>query len=212
MSSTLLIAIDGPSSSGKGTIAKKIAYHFSIPYLNTGSLYRALALLAFEAKLDLEKDINKIVKLVDNIDLNDLESLKLHNEDIAKKASLIAKNEKIRKGLFDLQRNFIKKGIKNNNGAVLDGRDIASVICPEANYKFFITASTKVRADRRFKQMQENGQKCDYDDIFNKLQLRDKQDKNRPNSPLILAKGAIKIDTSDLNIDQVFNKILGYIK
>ncbi len=207
----LLIAIDGPSSSGKGTIAKKIAAHFNLPCLNTGALYRGIAFLALEKGLDLQNDEEKIISLCQNLINLDLESPKLHNEEMGKSASIVATNQNIRKAIFDLQRNFALDGLKNNGGAVLEGRDIGTVICPDANYKFFITATAEVRAQRRFKQLEGNGLKADYDLILQQLKTRDEQDKNRKISPLKKADDAVEIDTSQMSVDEVLNKILSLI-
>ena len=212
MSKRLLITIDGPSASGKGTIAQKVAKHFNLPYLNSGALYRALAYLALEKGLNLEKHIEKIAALVNQIDLTALEDKKLHTEEMGKSASIIAKQPLIRKALFDLQRHFANHGLRDHSGAVLEGRDMGTVICPDANYKFFITASPEERAKRRHKQLTENGQSSDYQIILNQLENRDKEDKNRANSPLVKALDAVEIDTSALNIEEVFNKIISHIK
>jgi CMP/dCMP kinase len=211
-SQSLVIAIDGPASSGKGTIAKKIADHFSLPHLNTGALYRAVAFLALENNLDLENDIKKILPLIKKINSLDLESSKLHNEEIGKAASSVAKKPEIRQALFNLQKDFINNGIKNNGGAVLDGRDIGTVICPDANYKFFIIASVEERAKRRFKQLSQNqNNQTTYEIILSQLKTRDEQDKNRSTSPLKKADDAVEIDTSNINIEEVFNLVKTYI-
>jgi cytidylate kinase len=212
MSKRLLITIDGPSASGKGTIAKKVAQHFNLPYLNSGALYRGLACLALERGLNLEKHIEKIAGLVGEIDLTDLENKKFHTEEMGKSASIIAKQPLIRKALFNLQRNFAVHGLRENSGAVLEGRDMGTVICPDANYKFFITASAQVRAKRRQMQLEENGIKAQYQNILNQLENRDKEDKTRANSPLVKAMDAVEIDTTSLNIEEVFGKLINQIK
>lgn len=212
LSKKLVIAIDGPSSSGKGTIAKKIAEYFSIPYLNTGALYRALAYLAIEENYDLKTELEKILNLIKNIKDCDLESPKLHNETIAVAASQIAKVPEIRRGLLDLQRNFVVDAVKDNNGAVLDGRDIGTVICPDADYKFFITASVEERAKRRYKQILSHNSSVEYEDILNQLKLRDEQDVNRSLAPLKKALDAIEIDNSYLTIDETLQIVIKHIK
>ena len=218
----LLIAIDGPSSSGKGTVAKKVANHFNLPCLNTGGLYRAIAFLALENNLNLQQDETKIIPLCKNIADFDLESPNLHNEKIAAAASVVAVNPNIRQAIFDLQRNFATEGIKEKGGAVLEGRDIGTVICPDANYKFFITATPEVRAIRRFKQLQESSNQknnfqtddkqvsecLEYDEILNQLKERDKKDKSRAISPLKKADNSFEIDTSTMNIEEVVQEIL----
>ena len=207
----LLISIDGPSSSGKGTIAKKIASHFNIPCLNTGALYRAIAFLALQSNLDLQKDETKIIPLCQKITQLDLESTQLHNEEIGRAASIVAVNSNIRKAIFDLQRNFAINGLKNKGGAVLEGRDIGTVICPDANYKFFITATAEIRAKRRFEQLKTNGFEANYDLILEQLKERDMQDKNREFSPLKKADNAIEIDSSNMEIKDVFELMLNAI-
>lgn len=203
----MIIAIDGPSSSGKGTIAKKIAEHFQLPYLNTGALYRKLAFDSIKNNFDLENDEDLIINLIPKMDLSDLEAKEIHNEEIGKSASIIAKNQKIRSALLNLQKEFCQ----NDKGAVLDGRDIGTVICPNADYKFFITASLQARTDRRYLQLLKNYPDIKKADIFQQLQERDLRDQNRQSAPLIAADDAVTIDTSNLTIEQVFNKILGYI-
>ncbi|MFT6077953.1 MAG: cytidylate kinase [Myxococcota bacterium] len=219
----LLIAIDGPSSSGKGTIAKKIAQHFGLSCLNTGALYRAVAFLALENNFDLKNDIKKIIPLCDKIlqpkldtasraELSfDLESPEIHNEKIGKAASIVAASPEIRQELFDLQRNFADLGIKNNCGAVLEGRDIGTTICPDANHKFFINADVEVRAQRRFNQSLKNDPNANHDLILGQLRSRDQQDKNRKSSPLKKADDAFEIDTSNMSVQEVFDKILSEI-
>lgn len=207
-----IIAIDGPSSSGKGTIAKKIASHFKLVCLNTGGLYRALAYLALEQKLDLNKNETKIIALTQQLNEFDLESPLIHNEEIGKAASIVALNQNIRRSIFNLQRNFALEGIKQNGGVVLEGRDIGTVICPDARYKFFVTASSEIRARRRYQQLLESGAPTDYQLILEQLKKRDQQDRNRSFSPLKKAADAIEIDSSELTIEEVFHKILSYIQ
>lgn len=204
----MLIAVDGPASSGKGTIAKMIANHFNLPYLNTGALYRQLAFEALNSDFDLEKDENKIIKLVLKLGLSDLENPQIHNEKIGQAASIIAKNQNIRSALFYLQKNFAG----SKKGAVLDGRDIGTVICPNADFKFFITASLQERANRRFLQLSKTNPNLTKEEVFKQLEERDLRDQKRNFAPLIKAEDAIEIDTSNLNIEQVFQKILSYIK
>ncbi len=191
----LLIAIDGPSSSGKSTIAKNLSNFYQIPYLNTGSLYRALAFLAHDNGLKSE-EIDNIIKLTDQISNLDLDSENLHNEKIGKLASKIATDPKIRKALFDLQINLKKNSLKQYHGAILEGRDMGTVICPEAEFKFFIEVDVKIRAKRRFEQLQKSNPNIKYEDVLEDLEKRDYNDKNRKIAPLIKADDAIIIDNS----------------
>jgi len=203
----MIIAIDGPASSGKGTIAKLIAQHFNLPYLNTGALYRKLAFEAIKENLDLENDEKKIIKLINRINISELESEELHNENIGKNASIVAKNQNIRSALQKLQKDFANQ----EKGSVMDGRDMASVICPNADHKFFITASLQERAKRRYLQLSQKNPNIKEEDILTDLKHRDERDQNRSSSPLIIAPDAIKIDSSELTITEVFNLTLKYI-
>ncbi|MDA7705213.1 (d)CMP kinase [Rickettsiales bacterium] len=191
----LLIAIDGPSSSGKSTIAKNLSNFYQIPFLNTGSLYRALAFLAYKNNLSEDK-IDKIANLADQIHKLDLDSPEIHNEEIGKFASKIAQKPIIRKALFDLQINFKENSLNQYNGAILEGRDIGTIICPEADFKFFIVVDVQIRAKRRFEQLQKLNPTIEYENILKDLQKRDYDDKNRKIAPLIKADNAVEIDNS----------------
>ncbi len=199
MKKPLIIAIDGPSASGKGTLAKKLATHFNLPYLNTGALYRLLALRVIEQKIDQEN----VEGLVKNISEKDLENENLFSEDVGAVASVIAKNPKIRAALFDFQRNFAK----SEEGAVLDGRDTTTVICPDADYKFFVTADVEIRAKRRFNQLKTTA----YEEILAQLKKRDENDFNRQDAPLKIASDAHIINNGNLSIEEGFQKILKII-
>lgn len=198
----LVIAIDGPSASGKGTLAKKLAAHFGLPYLNTGALYRLVALRVLERKIDPENFENFIPELVSNISESDLENEILFGEDVGSVASIIAKNPKLRAALFNFQRDFVS----SPKGAVLDGRDTTTVIAADADFKFFVTADVEIRAQRRFAQLQTN-----YDEILLQLKKRDENDLNRKDAPLTIAKDAVVIDNGSLSIEEGFQKILGII-
>ena len=199
MKKPLIIAIDGPSASGKGTLAKMLAAHFNLPYLNTGALYRLLALRVIEQKIDQEN----VEKLVENIFEKDLENEKLFSEDVGAVASVIAKNPKIRAALFNFQRNFAK----SKEGSVLDGRDTTTVICPDADYKFFVTADVEIRAKRRFNQLKMTA----YEEILAQLKKRDENDFNRQDAPLKIASDAHIINNGNLSIEEGFQKILKII-
>lgn len=209
----LVIAIDGPSASGKGTLAKKIAKHFNLPYLNTGALYRLIAYRAIKQSLDNNLDNHAIDLLTKNlqIDSNELENEELFSEKVAKIASILAKESKVRSALFDFQKQFIITGKQKFGGAVLDGRDTTTVICPDANYKFFITAAVEIRAKRRFDQLKSQNLKSDYQEILNQLKQRDQNDYQRKEAPLKIASDAIIIDNSNLSIEGGFLEILAAI-
>ncbi len=203
MKKSLVIAIDGPSASGKGTLAKKIARHFDLPYLNTGALYRLVAFRAIEQKIDTNSFENKISDLVKNITEADLEPDELFSEKVGAVASVIAKNPKLRAALFDFQKDFVAVGKKEKGGAVLDGRDTTTVICPDADFKFYVTADVEIRAQRRFNQLQTS-----YDEILAQLKKRDENDLNRSDAPLKIAADANVIDNGNLSIEEGFQKIL----
>ncbi len=203
MKKNLVIAIDGPSASGKGTLAKKLAAHFGLPYLNTGALYRLVAWRVMEQKIEPGEFENHIGELVQNISESDLEPEELFSEKVGAVASIIAKNPKLRAALFDLQRDFVT----NEKGAVLDGRDTTTVIAPDADFKFFVTADVEIRAQRRFNQLQ-----TDYEEILAQLKRRDENDFGRADAPLQIAKDAVVIDNGNLSIEEGFQKILEIIK
>jgi CMP/dCMP kinase len=207
MREKLLIAIDGPSASGKGTLSKLLSEKFNIPYLNTGGLYRATARKCTEQNIDLNDEVSicKIAKTLTQVDADNPLNF---NEDIGKNASIIAKIQCVRDVLFKFQKDFASQ----DSGAVLDGRDIGTVICPNANYKFFVIASTEERANRRYKEMIEKGKNVDYTTILQQLKERDINDTNRTASPFKKADDAIVIDTTGKNITEVFNYVLKFIK
>jgi len=191
----LLIAIDGPSASGKSTIARNLSNYYNIPFLNTGALYRSLAYLACQNSLS-ENDIDKIVNLTDQIQDLNLELPEIHNEITGKFASKIAQYTKIRQALFDLQINFKNQSFNKYNGAILEGRDIGTIICPEAEFKFFVTLDVAIRAKRRYAQLQKLNPTIQYEEILKDLEKRDYNDKNRKIAPLIKAEDAVEIDNS----------------
>ncbi len=202
---SLVIAVDGPTASGKGTVAKKIATYLNIPYLNTGGLYRAVALYLVKNNItDYSK--NKVISILNNVDFNDLDNPELYVENIGYIASKIAPIQEVRDYLLKFQRDFAKKG------GVLDGRDIGTVICPNADYKFYINATVEERARRRYKEMVEKGKDVKYEDILEKLKERDRNDMERKNAPLKKADDAIEIDTTNMNKEEVFNKIISFLK
>ena len=203
----LIIAIDGPAASGKGTVAKRLARYLGIEYLDTGSIYRAIGYNILQAGLDPNnKDI--AIKAAKDLAPGDLKTEHLYDEGVGAAASIISAIPRVRELLLQFQRDFTK----HPKGAILDGRDIGTVICPDADYKFYITADMAARAMRRFKQLQSKGNTVIYDDVLQDLQKRDERDSMRKIAPLRAADDAICIDTTDMNEDEVFAKILGYIK
>ena len=206
MHKKLVIAIDGPSASGKGTLAKKIAQHFDLAYLNTGAIYRAVALKMIELKINFDDFEKNIFNLIANISEADLERDELFDEVVGATASIIAKSSKLRDALFNFQKNYIEEGKKNKNGCVLDGRDTTTIICPDADFKFFVTADVEIRAKRRSQQIAG-----DFEEILQQLKTRDDNDFNRQIAPLKIADGAFIINNGDLTIEEGFHQALQII-
>jgi cytidylate kinase len=200
----LIIAIDGPSASGKGTVAKMLSEYFSIPHLNSGLIYRQLAFNSLKKNIDLENDIDGLLESANNINLGEFNENYLSNEKIGSAASIIANHHEIRYALLELQQNFIKNSVENFSGCVLDGRDMGTVIFPNASFKFFITACDEERARRRVAQEIEKS----YDEILDDIVARDKRDKERKISPLTPAQDAQIIDNSNIDAKQTFQIIL----
>jgi cytidylate kinase len=206
MDKKLVIAIDGPSASGKGTLAKKIAQHFDLSYLNTGAIYRAVALKMISLKITFDDFEQNIPNLIADISEADLEKEELFDEVVGVTASIIAKSFKLRNALFNFQKNFVEEGKKNKNGCVLDGRDTTTIICPDADFKFFVTADVEIRAKRRSQQI--GG---DFEEILQQLKKRDENDFNRQVAPLKIADGAFIINNGDLTIEEGFQQALQII-
>jgi cytidylate kinase len=190
MNRKLLIAIDGPSASGKGTIAKLLGEKLNLPVLYTGNIYRAVAYKVIQNNID-PHEIEKVVELAKQLTLEELENSNLTQEKVGQYASIIGVYSKVRDAMYKFQRDFIE----NSNGAVIEGRDIGTVICPEATFKFYITADSEVRARRRAAQQLGS----DYETILADLKTRDERDQNREVAPLKPANDAIIIDSSRLN-------------
>lgn len=203
----MIIAIDGPTAAGKGTIAIGLARYFGFAFLDTGRLYRATALVMLEKGMDTaNEDMAEQAALsLKDANLYKLtENPKIRDEKTGMVASSVSAMPKVRKALFDVQRNFalnpyFPDGSKAK-GSVLDGRDIGSLICPDAEIKFFVTASSEQRAKRRFKELQEKGNSVIYEQVLADLLKRDEQDTKRATAPLKPAEDAIILDNSDLDI------------
>ena len=203
----LIIAIDGPAASGKGTVAKRLARHLGLAYLDTGSIYRAIGYNILQAGGD-PNDKETAIKAAKDLAPGDLRTEHLYDEGVGSAASIISAIPRVRELLLQFQRDFSKRP----EGAVLDGRDIGTVICPDADYKFYITANIDARAQRRFKQLQSKGNPVIYDDVLQDLQKRDERDSMRKIAPLKAAIDAIFIDTTMMNEDEVFAKVLMFIE
>jgi 3-phosphoshikimate 1-carboxyvinyltransferase len=196
---SLTIAVDGPASSGKGTLARRLAEHFGLPYLDTGSIYRAVGLkLIYSHKSPYDK--RAAIDAAHALNEQDLSNPRLRQERIGQAASIISAIPEVRTVLLDFQRRFAK----NPAGAVLDGRDIGTVVCPDAAVKIFITATLETRAKRRHRELQGEGIEVVYESVLEDLRERDERDAQRAVAPLIPAEDAFIIDTSNLDASSVF--------
>jgi cytidylate kinase len=190
----MIIAVDGPAASGKGTIAKALARHYGLPHLDTGLLYRAAALNLLRLGLDPESDFHAARACdVSQIDFDDPE---LRSEGVGGVASRISAYPLVRQALLERQRHFAAQP----GGAVLDGRDIGTVIAPDADAKLFVTASAEVRARRRWEELKRNGLNGGLEDVLADIRARDARDSGRAAAPLLRADDAVLVDTSAMDI------------
>jgi cytidylate kinase len=202
----MIIAIDGPAASGKGTLAKRIAQHFGYGHLDTGLLYRAVARDMSKAGLDYEQ-VQAAAAIAQALDTASLDDPELRSREVGDAASLVAKHPPVRAALLALQRRFAL----SQPGAVLDGRDIGTVVCPDADVKIYVTATPEVRADRRFKEHVSRGDGTTYEVVLADIHRRDARDAGRDAAPMRPAEDAVLLDTSNLDIEAAFDKALGVI-
>ena len=207
MKGPLIIAIDGPAASGKGTLARRLAEKFGLAHLDTGRLYRATGLAVLDAGGD-PADPVAAEKAARNLDLSRLTSSRLRDEDVGRAASLVAAIPAVRAALLGVQRRFARHPPQVGNsaakGAVLDGRDIGTVVCPDATVKLFLVASAESRAERRAKELRQGGAAAIYEAVLQDMRERDARDSERRVAPLAAAPDAITIDTTLLDAEQVF--------
>ncbi|MBN9543721.1 MAG: (d)CMP kinase [Alphaproteobacteria bacterium] len=203
----LLITIDGPSASGKGTVAKLVASKLGLGYLDSGLIYRELAYQITQKNFTLETDW---IELSKNLDLGQINNhiKELKTEEIGSIASKAAAVTEIRKNLLDIQRKFYED---SPSGIVADGRDMGTVVFPDADFKFFVTAGVGVRADRRFKELQLLNKNVIYDQVVQDLINRDNRDSSRDCAPLKAAEGAITIDTTTMPAEEAATIIIDLI-
>ena len=200
MTRPFTIAVDGPAAAGKGTISKAVAAHFGLPHLDTGLLYRAVAALTLSGA--------DPVAAARALSADDLQRDDLRTPEVAQAASKVAVIPEVRAALVDFQRAFARRA----GGAVLDGRDIGTVICPEAEVKLFVTASAQVRAERRFLELEAKGLEVSRKAVLADVTARDERDRNRAEAPLKPAPDAVLLDTSDLSIDAAVRRAIAVVE
>lgn len=220
---TMIITIDGPSGSGKGTLAAKLAQHYGYHLLDSGAIYRLLGLALHQANLldKLDGQLEQAVEVAEHLDIEfkntadgvltylngENVSHLIRNEQVGGYASKVAVIPELRTALLTRQQNFAQ-----GQGVVADGRDMGTVVFPNAQVKIYLTASAESRAERRFKQLQNAGQNANIDEILAQIQERDKRDMERSTAPLKPADDALIIDSSHLSIDEVFAQMVNYIQ
>ena len=203
----MIIAVDGPAASGKGTLARQIAEHYGLAYLDTGSLYRAVALGVLKAGKSPD-DEAAALEAAGQLDRAAIADDEIRRAGLGEAASIVAAFPAVRERMLGLQRQIAR----SQPGAVLDGRDIGTIVCPDANVKLFVTASPEVRARRRMEELIRNGEAASFEDVLQWLRERDHRDETRPVAPLKRAGDAHLLDTSDLDIEATFQAAVSIIE
>lgn len=206
----MIVAIDGPAASGKGTIAKKLAEYFNLSYLDTGILYRAVALQLLTKGMN-EKDSQSAEKVARQVSIDSIDHTGIRTRAVSDLASKIATIPGVREELLDRQRRFAQNPDPGKDGAILDGRDIGTVVCPHADFKIFIIADLEIRAKRRWKELLQSDPTVIYCEVLEEMRSRDERDTNRKDAPLAVTSGALVIDTSNNSIDVSFNEAKSWI-
>ena len=196
----MIIAVDGPAAAGKGTIARALAQHFGYHHLDTGTLYRRVGLELLKSDGDIH-DSKVAAAIAQNLHSHAWLDYELRTEAVGAAASIVASIPEVRAALLEFQRSFAGQ----KPGAVLDGRDIGTVVCPKANVKLFITASPEVRAKRRQAELQASGADVTFETVLQDIRQRDERDKNRSVAPLVPAADAIVIDTSEMTAEEAIS-------
>jgi len=208
----MIIAVDGSAASGKGTLAKRLATHFNLAHLDTGSLYRCLALHLLENGQHPENIAENVAaSAIDTLDLAMANTPAIRTDNVASMASIIAAMPAVRQNFLAFQRRFASD-TPAHQGAVLDGRDIGSVILPDADFKFFIDADLEERAKRRSQELQDAGQSVMFRDVLEDMRDRDRRDRERNTAPLKAVDDAMIIDTTRLDADGVFAAAISHIE
>lgn len=207
---SFIIAVDGPAAAGKGTLARRLADHYRFAFLDSGSLYRGVALLVLRQGIDPYQE-SLVVDIAGQLSPETLQDPEIRSETTSQTASKVAAIQAVRSVLLNWQRQFAAHPPGSLKGAVLDGRDIGTVVCPDAQAKLFVTASPEARAKRRFKELQDRGEGAIYARVLQDMVERDARDRARKAAPLKAAEDAFVIDTSDLTVDQVFERAKAFI-
>ena len=208
--SRLVIAVDGPVAAGKGTLGRRLADTLGLAYLDTGSIYRAVAAKLLDAGWD-DEDPRSAERIARNLKLSDLERDDLRREIVGQVASKVASIPGVRAALLAFQRDFAENPPGGKAGAVLDGRDIGTVVCPDASVKLFVTATAEARAARRHRELRERGEGSIYARILQDLKERDARDSAREAAPLKAAADAFVIDTTEMEIDRAFETAMAAV-
>ncbi len=193
----MIIAVDGPAAAGKGTIARALAAHYGFHFLDTGTLYRRVGLAVLKVGLD-PNDVEAATKIALDLGARAFEDAELRTEEVGAAASIVASIPAVRSALLEFQRRFAAQ----MPGAVLDGRDIGTVVCPVAEIKLFVTASAKVRGERRFAELRVAGQQVTLEAVMDDIRQRDERDSTRAVAPLLAATDAVILDTSDMPVEE----------
>ena len=203
----MIVAVDGPSASGKGSVSRRVARHYGLHYLDTGILYRAVAreMLDKQMSLDDEESAERIAR---NLDVDGIDNRRLRERGVGEAASRVAAFPGVRAALLEVQRAFAMR----SGGAVLDGRDIGTVVCPDADAKLYITASAQTRARRRFLELRDSGAELEERQVYDDILERDKRDRERISAPLRKADDAYLLDTTNLGIEQAFKAAVDLIE
>jgi len=210
-----VIAVDGPAASGKGTLAKKLAERLGYAYLDTGALYRAVAMATLEIGGDPAslQDVQPALDIIKrNLTPELLSNPALRTPEVSDAASKVAALPEVRAALLQFQRDFAANPPGYVGGAVLDGRDIGTVVCPDADVKFFVTAAPEERARRRFEELKATDSSANYDKVLNDLKIRDARDAGRKNAPTAVAEDAYTLDTTTLNATQALDEAIKVIR
>lgn len=210
MTGSIVIAVDGPAASGKGTLARKLASRYGFAYLDTGSLYRAVGHAVTSAGHDPSDDAAALAA-AQNLDLSRIDESAIRTAEAGAAASIVAAKPAVRAAILDLQRDFAHNPPEGLAGAVLDGRDIGTVVCPDAKAKLFVTARPEIRARRRWLELNKSGSDLTEAQVLDDIRERDRRDAERAASPMKPADDAHLLDTSDLSIEAAFGAAVAII-